>query len=213
MAALGLLPPYTAEDVRMAYREKAKAAHPDRGGSPEQFQKLHEAYERALEYVKFRSGRRHWLATQVERYAEQETVVAEVRRRGGQIQVEELEWLKRSIGPDFSLVTERLRGIRLRDQPDGDAFLALLAAHPSAVEFLVWIDLAGCRITDEGLQRLRVTPALRQLDVSRTPVTRRGLDVLSNLPLLEWIHLGGTKVNWLARWRLQWSYPKLKVVA
>src|SRR5262245_40591880 len=83
MIELGLLPPYTADDVRMAYREKAKAAHPDRGGSADDFQRLHEAYEQALEYVKFRSGRRQWLANQVERYTEQEAVVAEVRRRGG----------------------------------------------------------------------------------------------------------------------------------
>lgn len=213
MATLGLLPPYSADDVRMAYREKSKTAHPDRGGSQEAFQQLHVAYEQALEYVKFRTGRRHWLGMQVERYAEQEAVVTEIKRRGGQIQIEEIDWLKKSIGPDFSVVTERLRGIRLRDQPDGDVFLALLAAHPTAVEFLTWLDLAGCQLSDEGLQHVRIAAALKQLDLAGTPVTKRGLEVLKSLPQLEWINLGRTRVGWFARWRLQWSNPKLKVVA
>jgi hypothetical protein len=94
MEALGLLPPYTAEDVRMAYREKAKNAHPDHGGSIGDFVKLQEAYERALEYVSFSSERRQWLAAQVNRYVQQEEIVSDVRRRGGDFEIEEVDWLK-----------------------------------------------------------------------------------------------------------------------
>ena len=36
MVTLGLLPPYTREDIQAAYHEKAKTTHPDRGGSHEQ---------------------------------------------------------------------------------------------------------------------------------------------------------------------------------
>src|SRR5947207_14567770 len=111
METLGLLPPYTPEDVRMAYRERAKQAHPDRGGSVDDFLKLQAAYDRAVEYVKFSADRRGWLAAQVERYTEQEGVLAEVRRCGGQVKIEELDWLKRSIGEGFATLTERLRGI------------------------------------------------------------------------------------------------------
>src|SRR5438309_6971086 len=87
LVALGLLPPYTAEDVHMAYRDKAKQAHPDHGGSVGEFVKIQEAYERAQEYVKFCAGRRPWLAAQVERYVEQEELVALVSRRGGQVEI------------------------------------------------------------------------------------------------------------------------------
>ena len=38
MVTLGLLPPYTLEDIRAAYREKAKTLHPDRGGTPADFE-------------------------------------------------------------------------------------------------------------------------------------------------------------------------------
>ena len=47
MMTLGLLPPYTREDIQAAYREKAKTTHPDHGGSVTDFEELHEAYERA----------------------------------------------------------------------------------------------------------------------------------------------------------------------
>jgi hypothetical protein len=213
MVTLGLLPPYTAEDVRMAYREKAKAVHPDRGGSATQFQQLHEAYEQALEYVKFRSSRRKWLANQVERYADQEAVIAEVRRRGGQVEIEKIDWIKHSVGDDFAALTDRLRGIRVRDQADGDVFLNFLAAHKSAVEFLLWLDLAGGRISDAGLQQVRVAENLRRLNLARTPVSKHGLVVLKDLPQLELINLGGTSVSWLSRCWLRWAYSRLKIVA
>ena len=41
--SLVVLPP--AEDVRKTYRRSALAAHPDKGGSKEQFQNLQNAYE------------------------------------------------------------------------------------------------------------------------------------------------------------------------
>jgi hypothetical protein len=213
MGTLGLLPPYTAEDVRMAYREKAKHAHPDHGGSTDDFVKLQEAYERALEYVSFSSGRRQWLAAQVDRYAQQEEVTSDVRRRGGGIEIEEVDWLKRSIGEDFAILTERLRGIRVRNQADGDSFLHYLAAHRRALEYLVWLDLAGSRISDEGLLQLAGLPLLQRLDVAGAPITQRGLSVLESLPQLRWLNLSGTPVGWWKRWRLHRSHPRLEIVA
>jgi hypothetical protein len=213
MAALGLLPPYTAEDVRMAYRERAKQVHPDHGGSMRDFVKLQEAYEKALEYTNFCTGRRQWLAAQVERYVEQEEVIAEVRRRGGEIEVEEVDWLKRSIGEDFAVLTDRLRGIRLQGLRDGDDFLHQLAVHRRALEYLLWLDLAGSRISDEGLLQLAGLPLLQRLDVAGAPVTPRGLEVLESLPHLRWLNLSGTPVGWWKRWRLHRSHPQLEIVA
>lgn len=37
------------EEIRVAYRDKIKEAHPDVGGSEEEFKKIHEAYQHALE--------------------------------------------------------------------------------------------------------------------------------------------------------------------
>jgi hypothetical protein len=45
---LGLAPPYTDQDVKQAYKRLARTAHPDAGGSHEQFIKLQTAYDTAL---------------------------------------------------------------------------------------------------------------------------------------------------------------------
>jgi hypothetical protein len=213
MKALGLLPPYTPEDVRMAYRERAKQAHPDHGGSVQDFVKLQEAYDKAVEYVTFSVNRRQWLGAQVERYVEQEQVLAEVRRRGGQVEIEELDWLKRSIGEDFAILTDRLRGICLRRQEDGDRFLHLLATHQKALQHLLWLDLAGSRISDDGLMQLAGLAQLERLDVSGTSLTEGGLSVLEWLPRLRWLNLSGTSIGWWRRWRLHRSHRRLTIVA
>jgi hypothetical protein len=213
MDALGLLPPYTPEDVRMAYRERAKQAHPDHGGSIEEFVRLQQAYDRALEYVKFTVDRRQWLAAQVECYIRLEKVRAEVRRRGGQVEIEEVDWIKRSIGEDFAILTDRLRGIRLRGLQDGDHFLHFLATQLPALQHLVWLDLAGSRISDEGLMQLAGLPRVERLDVSGRPLTERGLRVLHSLPRLSWLNLSGTSVGWWKRWRLHRSHPQVRIVA
>jgi len=47
---LGLTPPFTAEQIRLAYRARSRAAHPDAGGSHEDFVRLRRAYEQARRY-------------------------------------------------------------------------------------------------------------------------------------------------------------------
>jgi hypothetical protein len=48
---LGLCWPCTEEEVRAAYRRLTKTAHPDHGGTPEEFGRIREAYERALRFL------------------------------------------------------------------------------------------------------------------------------------------------------------------
>jgi hypothetical protein len=48
MALLGVPPDYTKADVLIAFRRKAKEAHPDAGGTAEMFRKLVEARDRLL---------------------------------------------------------------------------------------------------------------------------------------------------------------------
>jgi hypothetical protein len=50
-AVLGIRPGASAAEVKDAYRRKAKATHPDRGGSPEAFRVVQEAYDRLSKVV------------------------------------------------------------------------------------------------------------------------------------------------------------------
>jgi len=214
MVVLGLLPPYSADDIRMAYRELAKQAHPDHGGSVDEFKKLQEAHDRALEYTKFHTRRREWLAGQVERYVDQQTVISVVRRVGGEVELEGIDWLKRSIGDDFATLTDRLRGIRARNLPDGDQFLHGLAAHRPALEFLLRLDLAGSQLSDIGLRSLSAMALLEHLDLSGSQISWDGVTtVLEELLNLRWLNIADTSINWWQRWRLRRSRPGVKIIA
>lgn len=210
MVKLGLLPPYTLEDIDTVYRDKVMLVHPDRGGSAAEFNELKEAVDCARAHVQLRQGRRQWLAANIDRYARQEEICGEVRRRGGDVELEDINWMKQSLG-DFAVVTERLRVIRLHDDPGGDKFLDYLAQNKLALDYLVRLDLAGCRISDQGPPALAQLKGLRRLDLSRTAVTESGLTVLESLPNLEWLNLAGTAVGCWARFRLRRKYRRLEI--
>lgn len=203
MITLGLLPPYTLSDVKAAYRVKAMETHPDRGGAAADFIKIHEAYKQATEYIQITGERRKWIADQVEVHLRQQELADEVTRLGGRTEFEEVHWLKPYVG-DFVLLADRLRVIHLQNTAADDAFLSDLAQQPSRAPHLIELNLAGTEITDEGLQTLTGLEQLRRLDLSGTRITDRGFRaVVESLPALEWVGTAGTKIGWLARWRLR----------
>ncbi len=57
LVALDLPPSCTEEDVLSAYRQLAKALHPDRGGDLEKFLRLQKHFEQALHLVRSQSAR------------------------------------------------------------------------------------------------------------------------------------------------------------
>jgi hypothetical protein len=212
MAVLGLWPPYELADVKAAYRDKVLVAHPDRGGDPADFIRLKQAYDQAVGYATFRGSRRAWIAAQVEPYLQQEEVIAEVLRRGGRVEVERLAWMEKSWGDGFPLLAERLRHVYVRDLADGDRFLAFLADHRPA--YLVGLDVAGSRISGDGLRRLAGYELLHWLDVSGTDVDGPALQSLLNrLPSLEWLNVRKTRLGWWGRRQLRRGRPRLRVVA
>jgi len=47
---LGIEPPVTYEEAEQAYTERVKDAHPDRGGSTEEFQRVRNSWERVKDH-------------------------------------------------------------------------------------------------------------------------------------------------------------------
>jgi DnaJ-class molecular chaperone len=113
LVILGLRPPLTLEDVKQAYMAKAMKAHPDRGGDPQEFIRLQKAFDDANEYVKFKASKIEWLASKIDAYAQQQEVATETIERGGSIEMEETDWLRRSFGDDFGHVADKLVAVRL----------------------------------------------------------------------------------------------------
>jgi len=212
MVFLELLPPYSTDDIHKAYKTKALAVHPDRGGSNADFLLLQKHYARAQEYVKFQESRRNWLATQVEPYLHQQEIVAEIERRGGQVEIERLEWMECSFG-DFASLAERLRGIRLRDSTDGDAFVQYLAENAGHLEHLSRLDLAGSKVTDVGLALLPRLRNLARISLAHTSVSGTGIRRLAALEELEWLDISAIPIGILTRWRLRWALRDVEIVA
>jgi len=212
LVTLGLIPPCTVEDVKQAFLAKVKTAHPDVGGDADSFRKLQEAYERATEWAKFRASRIAWLSTWVEKYVEQDSVVTEIQRRGAKVELEGVDWLRRSFGDDFSHVAEKVRAIQWHGPAVDDKAISWLSDHRTTLTSLKSLDLTRSAVTDAGVQHLAAFPALSELNLSETRVTAAGLVVLDRLPELEWLGLKGTSIGWIARMKLKVKYPKLEVV-
>jgi hypothetical protein len=199
LAALGLRPPVTLEDVKQTYLAKAMAAHPDRGGDPAAFIRLKAAYEEANDYVKFKASKLEWLAAKVEAYAEQQDVATATIERGGEIEMEETDWLRKSFGEDFGHIADKLVTIRLCNPAADDTFAVLVGFRADSLKDLRVLDLAGGTITDEGLLQLKGLKSLRRLDLRGTQVGRLGAEAAKWFESLEFLGLPPGSVGMLAR--------------
>jgi hypothetical protein len=190
---LGLRPPLTLEDVKQTYLAKAMAAHPDRGGDPAAFVRLQKAFEEANDYVKFKASKLEWLASKIEAYAQQQEVATETIERGGEIEMEETDWLRKSFGDDFGHVADKLVTVRLHGPAADDVFAILLGFRADSLKDLAVLDLAGGAISDEGLMNLR------QLDLRGTRVGRLGAEAAQWFEKLEFLGLPKGAVGMLGR--------------
>jgi hypothetical protein len=212
LITLGLIPPCTVEDVKQAYLVKVKTAHPDVGGDTAEFRKIQEAFEQATEWARFRASRIAWLSTWVEKYVEQDGIVNEIQRRGGTVQIEGVDWLRRSFGEDFSHVAEKVAKIHWHGSAVDDQALAWLSGHRTVLAGLKSLDLTRSVVTDAGIQHLAAFSSLRELDLSESKVSAAGLVVLDRLPNLVWLGLRKTSIGWLARTKLKLKHSKLEIV-
>lgn len=199
LAVLGLLPPVTEEDVKQAYLSKAMAMHPDRGGDPAAFVQLQKAFEEANEFVRFKAGKLEWLASKIDAYAQQQDVVSETIDRGGEVEMEETDWLRKSFGEDFGHVADKLVSVRLRGPAADDAFAILLGFRADSLKDLAVLDLAGGSLTDEGLLQLKGLTNLRSLDLRGTAVGTLATEAPTWFEHLEFLGLPEGAVGFFSR--------------
>jgi hypothetical protein len=199
LVILGLRPPLTLEDVKQAYMARAKAAHPDRGGDPQEFIRLQKAFDEATDYVKFKASKLEWLASKIDAYAQQQEVVTETIERGGSVEMEETDWLRRSFGEDFGHVADKLVAVRLRNGRADDVFAILLGFRSDSLKDLAVLDLAGGPLTDEGLLQLKELKSLRHLDLRGTRVGKLAAEIPGWFENLEFLGLPKGALGMFAR--------------
>jgi hypothetical protein len=212
LSVLGLTQPVTVEDVKQAYLEKTKTAHPDRGGDKQEFVRLQRAFEQATEYAQFKAGRMQWLTRWVEQYAEQQQVIDEIKALGGVVEVKADDNLTKSIGPDFATVLDRIVKIRLAGAKVDDNVLLNVASRRRVLAGLRHLELIDTSVSSVGLQNLQFE-GLQHLDLSGTPVSQHVLEsLLADLPQLETLNLSRTGIGWWPLTKLRLSHRDLTVV-
>ena len=202
MVLLGLAPPYSEEDVDAAYRIQAKRVHPDHGGSTEQFHALQEAFDRAKQYVAFRSNRRQWVAGQMEGYLKVRRVIEQLEQYGAEVTSNAIDWLEQSFG-DFAQLTETINGVRLVNSVEAEAMIQTMLAHRSALAEMTRLELPGCQLTDEAVLQLESFQQLRHLDLTGTTVTKESLWIVDTILGLDSLELKGTQVGWWMRLKVR----------
>ena len=207
---LGLVPPCSVEDVKQAYRIKVKSVHPDAGGSVSEFNAVQEAFERALEYARFR--RANGLAEQSRRAILRPAgVTGRIAQQGIVAQLEQVNWLKRSFGADFAQLVEKIIGLSVCGPKYADDTVAYLLSERTALQHLHWLDLSNSRVTDRGVRMLAMFEHLQRLDLRGTQATDQCLPLIERLPKLEWLGLPRRIDGVWLRWRLRRNFPDLRL--
>jgi len=199
LVVLGLMPPVTLDDVKQAYLARAREAHPDRGGTQEGFVRLQQAFEDATDFVKFKASKLEWLASKIDAYAQQQEVVTETIERGGSVEMEETDWLRKSFGDDFGHVADKLVTVRLANERADDVFCILLGFRADSLKDLATLDLSGGTLTDEGLLQLKGLVHLRHLDLRGTRVGKVAAEIPGWFERLEFLGLPKGSLGMLAR--------------
>ena len=201
MAILGLLPPYTLEEVKGAYHPKLQAAHPDHGGNIDEFRQIHAAYEEAQRYLAFRNDKRAWIAAQMDRYAALERLEEQLIELGAEVQHQEIDWLQRSYG-DFAQLTATVESVRLHDSPHGNGVVQMLLENHELVSSLKRIELVRCELTDEVALTLARLQLIEQLDLRGNALTSRVVELAKQIPSLHELRLDGASLGVWGRMKL-----------
>ncbi len=99
-------------------------------------------------------------------------------------------------------------GVSLGMASVGDSFLERLKIWPQLRTIQLW----GTGVSDAGMEHLRAFPNLQKLDLSGTTITDSGIQHLKSLTALQEVNLRGTKVSAAAVKDLQKTLPKAKIL-
>ena len=198
MIELRIAPLYTLEDINQAFRTKVMSAHPDHSGSAREFHSLQTAYDKAKQYVAFRTDRRKWIASKMSEHLAARQAAERLEEFGAEVTTNAVDWLEKLFG-DFSQLTETITAVRLENYADADDMILAMVEHRDELGELTRLELPGCRVSSDSVQQLEAFRQLRHLDLSGTPITKEALWIVDTILGLESMELKGTHIGWWMR--------------
>jgi hypothetical protein len=199
---LGLHVPYTAQEAEQAFREAAKAAHPDHGGDPRRFVELQAAYEQALALLQERRTRRPPPARspQIPLPRRRSTLPAPGSRTlsffflGIRVAAV-VALLTGLIAGGLSLWHRRQNTAQRVDGRAADTIARLGGSVEWDGNDIALVSLRGLEITSERLEALRRFGMLERLDLSGSTFDDASLVQVLPLLSLREIDMSGTGVT------------------
>jgi VanZ family protein len=210
---LGLLLPCSAEDVEAAFRIRAKEVHPDHGGSIADFVQLEADRRAALEYSRFFTSRRAWLAANVERYALQQDFISRIEQCGGKVETDRPEWIARQIGDDFAQMIDVITAVHWTGLDVGLDDVRFLVAHRELLGNLHRLDLSDTLVGYPAIKLLAALPTLHELNLRGSYAGNRAASALTQFPALRRVDLADTFVTWRGVWNLRRRRRDIEVIA
>lgn len=210
MALLGLAPPYSPEDVRHAYLAKAKALHPDHGGNAQEFNALHAAFTQAQQYLEIKTDSRRWIANQMQNYLSTRTLAEQLRGLGAVVEVDGIDWLKRSFG-DFADLTDSVTSVVLdgAEPATADTLLNTMTASPDALARLSVLRMPNCGLKDLAIEKISVFKRLEHVSLAGNAIGGQAASSLvRRLPQLVKLDLEGLPIGWWAARRIRKQLSK-----
>ena len=122
-------------------------------------------------------------------------VVDVLHRLGAEVTTNALDWLEQSFG-EFAQLTETILAVRLEDSDEGDTLIEALVKNPAIMVGMTRLELPGCNVSDASVLKLAKIKNLQQLDLSRTPVSKKCLELIDRLPELREMRLEKTRIGW-----------------
>ena len=120
-----------------------------------------------------------WTGVVLAQDAPPDGAIGKVKEAGGQV-------YRISAAEEFREVC-----FHLSSSPVGDEQVALAAS----VADVIWLNVAGTKITNDGLKAIGGMKQLRRLHLEKTQIDDVGLQHLTGLAELEYLNLYGTKVT------------------
>jgi hypothetical protein len=202
MLVLGLLPPYSEQDVRQAYRKRAQQSHPDHGGDPKTFRRIHEAYERAQNYVAVRNVRSKWIAGKMDRYLLLQDVERRLGDLGASITTWYEDWQTKHLG-EFAELMSEIDSVTVAAGSNGNTVIELMLNEQPMFQKLRRIVLADCGVNTQHAMQLATFKRLRFVNLNNNPVPRQIADLVWMLPNLKDFEVEGVALGW-------WTSRKIK---